>query len=131
MRRSFWRAARRRPCAAGHRSKAITVSTDGGAHWELVAKDGYLDGGPQPVPNEDGGLLAASRAGLWLLTQYFLYFSSDGGRSWHRARSGARGNGPVENASFYFLNGRLGWLFEQRQGLWRTEDGEHLALMSG
>jgi photosystem II stability/assembly factor-like uncharacterized protein len=111
---------------AGRSAKSVLRSTDGGRKWQLIAEDRSLvTGAPQPVPTDDGDVLAVpSQDVLWFAGVNLMWGSLDGGRRWSRV-AGTSFGGAGEFATFSFSSPADGWLLAPGLGLWRTTDGRH------
>jgi photosystem II stability/assembly factor-like uncharacterized protein len=109
--------------AAGRSAKSLLQSTDGGRRWHVIAEDRSLVSGSQPVPTDDGDVLAVpSDKSLWFAGADSLWGSSDGGRRWSRVAAASLG-GAGGFAVFSFSSLTDGWLLVPGVGLWRTTDG--------
>ncbi len=129
--------------SAGSQAKALYRSSDGGAHWRLVASADapVLSGGrvlaaggglpvggyvtPYSLGHENLAVLTPTTA--WLFPDRSVVFeTTDGGKTWgvvaDLAKAGLEDGG---SGNVVFVDATHGWVCEPGTALWRTTDGRN------
>ncbi len=105
---------------AGWAARLYWLSTDNGADWTMRARDAAP---PTPdlgtPPQGEGGQLAASDGRFWVaVRRSSLYYSQDGGLTWHPTVV----NGSDGGSGTIIFDGANGWCLYPGVGLWHSPD---------